>query len=956
MAAMAVQRGHRTSDRMRAVANTLSCLGFLAGFAWFLTRLAGWPLPDHWPTATELLALADHPLSGPFLRNLGACLGWLFLAMLTFAIVVETLARLTRHRLRLRLPAPLRVFAAGVVGASIIGLITAPAHAKTTSAGPPQKLPAAAALATPSPALTHVTTTTAGKVTFVIRDQRYHVLVRRGDTMSKIARQWLGDANRWPEICKLNNHRHFPAVGGTLHDCDLIYPRWDLKLPADATPPPAAVAQTPRKPPAGSTPAETTTPPPGASPQSSSSSTPAPAATSQSPGTIDDQTSHRPDDTGIDLPGGWLTTALAAALAAAAARMWLHRRHRYKPGPITATTSDGPTHAEPLTALAQIQRAARRTDQPDPSDPEPTDPAGNPHPNRRQTPKPATRTTPDLAGIGDLPLAAGLGLTGPAADAAARALVVAQLAEPHTTEVDSPRVILPELTAHQLGITASPPHPQMIIVASTADAMTHLEEQIIHRTRITTDLADTSTVPGADDPPLPRLLLITDLPEPAQQTRLATGLALGAKVNIGSIILGDWPHGPVLRVNADGTTDTDGSRLSVMDIPTTLETLSMLHESSAHRPALRHTVASTTPASEPAAHHHDPPPATEAPPDVGPPPAQPAHPDNTTPEAITPAKVRLRVFGVPAVLAPDGRPMPGLRESGRELLTYLAVNPGPQDIRRIRATLFPHADRKRGEERLLTNASVLRKCVRQSIALASPGTNTTKINALVNTRGKYHLDPDLVTIDLWTAKHAYQAAIAATDQQSRRAHLLAAADAITGPLAGDDDFPWIDIDRESVRQFQITVLAQAAEATSDDPHTSRAMLDKACTIDPLSEELARRAMHAAATVGDADAIRRQLRTLRSALADVGIDIDSDTEQLAQKLLDDLNHHLPAPQPRSPEPFAGASQDRTGPDDHAAANPDRHDGGHCPATGPLTALPYVRRSIRPAAETADHHDA
>src|SRR5205814_1210982 len=79
-------------------------------------------------------------------------------------------------------------------------------------------------------------------------DIGYYV-VRRGDTLSSIARGHLGDANRWPEICDLNWHRHFPTVGGTLRDCDLIYPGWDLALPADAQPPTGAVPAPPPTPP-----------------------------------------------------------------------------------------------------------------------------------------------------------------------------------------------------------------------------------------------------------------------------------------------------------------------------------------------------------------------------------------------------------------------------------------------------------------------------------------------------------------------------------------------------------------------------------------------------------------------------------------------------------------------------------------------------------------------------------
>jgi DNA-binding SARP family transcriptional activator len=76
--------------------------------------------------------------------------------------------------------------------------------------------------------------------TFLVGSTSYSYPVTRGDTLSAIARDWLGDADRWPEICKLNWHRHWSGLAGRLTDCNLIYPGWTLNLPEDAVPPPPA--------------------------------------------------------------------------------------------------------------------------------------------------------------------------------------------------------------------------------------------------------------------------------------------------------------------------------------------------------------------------------------------------------------------------------------------------------------------------------------------------------------------------------------------------------------------------------------------------------------------------------------------------------------------------------------------------------------------------------------------
>lgn len=47
--------------------------------------------------------------------------------------------------------------------------------------------------------------------------------VKQGDTLSKIARDVLGDMSLWPELCRINN----------ISNCDLIHPGTVLQLPSD---------------------------------------------------------------------------------------------------------------------------------------------------------------------------------------------------------------------------------------------------------------------------------------------------------------------------------------------------------------------------------------------------------------------------------------------------------------------------------------------------------------------------------------------------------------------------------------------------------------------------------------------------------------------------------------------------------------------------------------------------
>ena len=183
-------------------------------------------------------------------------------------------------------------------------------------------------------------------MTVLVGDTAYQYEVARGDTLSKIARAWLDDPGRWPEICDLNRHRHLDG-GARLTDCDLIYPGWQLRLPADATPPttakPAPDDRDDTPPPVKPEPAEPTppaAPEPTHTPEAPDSTAPGtpPTVDTPAPGADAQQTSTpraSSDSDGITLPGGsYIPWTLAAAISAAAAMVWLQRRRRYQPGTV----------------------------------------------------------------------------------------------------------------------------------------------------------------------------------------------------------------------------------------------------------------------------------------------------------------------------------------------------------------------------------------------------------------------------------------------------------------------------------------------------------------------------------------------------------------------------------------------------------------------------------------------
>jgi two-component SAPR family response regulator len=514
------------------------------------------------------------------------------------------------------------------------------------------------------------------------------------------------------------------------------------------------------------------------------------------------------------------------------------------------------------------------------------------------------------AGVGTLPASAGLGLTGPAALDAARALLVATLTSGHADDPDAQgKAIVPAATlATLLGVSAVDlgPMRRLTVAPSFADALTLLEEEIIRRSRVIADheAADVPTLRGTDAlaEPLPQLLLIADVPDGGWHARLTTAIRLGTAVEIGTALIGDWQPGTTLTVAADGaTTGGDAQRVAVLDTTATSEILTMLREAHGDAAALTATTASTTPRDAPA-------PPTPAPHQTRPSTvdddeqaAEPATAPTATPTGRTTAPtsglVSVRVLGPPAILGADGKPVRGLRAKSLELLVYLAVHRRGASLDDTMEAIWGDATPRRAAERLSTCVGNLRSVIR---AVAQPATKTNDadgeahrrkpppIEPVVNTGGHYHLDPALLHVDWWTMLDEYAQVATATDDTSRLAHLQAAIAAIGGGLADGADYDWIDTDREHARRHMVKIYPQAAALLTDtDPHQARVYYDLACELDPLSDDLARRAMHAAARVGDADTIRDRLTALRRELDDAGIELDPQTEQLAASLLRDL---------------------------------------------------------------------
>ncbi|PTA43524.1 LysM peptidoglycan-binding domain-containing protein [Micromonospora sp. RP3T] len=866
----------RVSSVIRPVRATVATAVFLAGVPALLVSLDGNPL-RRWPSWAQLVAWFDQPnerFTSTVLAGAAVWAVWLLWGVLGLLLIAELIALVTRWRIPvLRLPAPLHRLVFGLAGTAAIA-VTSVGQLNAGGVRPPAAVDAAEAVAIPQQALAQ------GPALIQVGNTRYLYTVERHDTLSKIAKEWLNDAGRWPEICRMNKHRHFPQVGGTLRDCDLIYPGWELRLPADAQPPQtASPARRPRSPRPGTVapspppsnlpeaPQSTDPPTPenqetDATPRSSSPTAPT-AADSGSPTDAPTWSSSLPEADGTQHPGDtdhqrglqltsaeWLPWSLAAAISAAAVLVWRQRRRRY-----TGDPHDDPPFDLPAP-VAELRRAVVR----------------NPE-------LPHSDDGAPLATLVPLP-SGGVGLVGDGAATAARAALVAVLASggPQHPDARGEVVIDAATFATLLGadMTTVSSWPRLHITDTLDDALTMIQTLLLHRSR----LLDEQTLTDPDEQlrpeapeaeGLPPVVLIAETPAAAAEARIKAALAVGASRQVFGVLLGEWHPGVTIDIAPDGRTTLKSGqpteplppRLPVLEPSTAIQTLTALREAQTGEPSA--TISPAEPAAVVALHasRND-----TAPQD------QPA-PIPTPSDAVA-GKARLRVLGPPRIegITKPGRP---LRAKALELAVFLACHPDGVTTRDVGEYLEPDARLSQADQRVHTNASNLRH------VLGRAGDVETKNAYVIKSAGRYRLDPTTVDVDVWTLRDLMRHATIATGPR-RHELLTAACELYDAPLAEGQDYEWLQPHRETVRRWGTEAhLLLADDLLNPDPQAASDLLDKAIVLDRYNEALYTKAMQARHALGDVGGIRTLLRALTRALADLDTQPSEDTIALAARL-------------------------------------------------------------------------
>lgn len=527
------------------------------------------------------------------------------------------------------------------------------------------------------------------------------------------------------------------------------------------------------------------------------------------------------------------------------------------------------------------------------------------------------------------PTGAGLGLVGPGAAGAARAIAASVLSAgaPDRTG-DLARLIIPAADlAALLGITTqqlpalTAGVPELVVTADLAAALSEAEVNALLRTRLLeeTGAADLDAMakhyPEQED--CPPLVLM------ASPQRFATGRISAliddcAHLRITAVLLGSHPRSATVFVEPDGSATGPGlaewtsTRLFDLSADSLAVALRLLAEAAGHQvepppdPAAELTVVEAEPehaAAGPADAHTDA--RIDGPAPVAASTATPmtregeqaistprlvlaAGPAEQTAQAQLEAwatrPVRISVLRSLRIEA-GGEPVTKLRSQARPIAALLAWKGGAGITdEQIDAACWPDEDdfervRRWRQDGLKSLRSRLRE---------STGRKTSQFIPLRDRRD-YLLDPEHTTVDLWLLRALDHAAGTARDEQAKLRWLELAVPLCAGQFLIEEtgyDFAWADAPRVTVKAEQVSVLTRYAElaAENEQPDAALAALRQAAALADDNEYVYRRMFELLAALGRRAEIAAQMEVLTAAADAMGATVHPATRELAARLL------------------------------------------------------------------------
>jgi DNA-binding SARP family transcriptional activator len=906
----------RIAQGLLAAAGLLALVVMLP---WALWHYVGWPLPDHLPTWAEIEGLLLGPMTGAFLLDGLACLGWIAWAAFSLEVLrcAVDLARSGVEAARTAdwsAAGPVHALAGVLVGAvmvSVLGNRLIQAPVASASATPESGSQIVATATVSHHAVIGGGSADAGRYPASVTVLSPHNGVH--DSLWRIAQRTLGDGGRWPEIFELNKGKPQPN-GHRLTTPSLIFPGEELALPSEAR-----LAAAPPQQPAD--PDQSSPPPPSAPPPTATS---VPPSTGQTPPETVGTHSKSAEEPGFRWGAElFVGLGLAAAISAALKVARYRYRSRYRPG--SGDRDDLPV----APVVYQLRLAHLRAEQTDSEPAQPPLMVGAP-----------TSLSPTLApGLGvrdghevalNLAAARGLGLVGAGATAAARALLMTMLATATEATLFIPADDLTSVLGRETPDEQLP--SALRVVAGLDAALDVVEAEILVRASAG---RDRDTEPGTSPP----LVLVTR--PPAHHRRLQAVLDNGAQFGVTGLVLGQWQPGVTVYVRQDGTVSASGpglgealrgTRMFRLGGDDAADMLDLLRQAKP-QPIPPDTSYLAVPLLAPhartagtsTAENDRRVPSSEAPPEAGrssavdlevtaavehtapstsrleilaPSPAQSLQVRLQTPAAEIPsasttsredntAGVHITVTvlgGLRVHWHPEPGCGTGLREitgalqpRTQELLVLLALHPEGVTRDALVSALWGQDPPVRPTNALHTALSR----IRAALASATGGAVSDIVSV---TNGRYQLDPAIVDVDYWHFARAVTARRTATTDQARIDAYRDVLNAYSGALADGMSAEWIEPVREAIRRDAIDAVAALARALVDtDPQQTLDLLEIARAFDPHNELLYRDIMRLQERLGQLDAIPRTLTLLTTRLAEVDATPTPQARGLAEQL-------------------------------------------------------------------------
>ena len=901
-------------------------LALVIGLPWALVHFVGWPLPDSIPSAGEIQGVLLNPMSTQLLLDVLACLCWIvwfFFMLDVLRWTVEAARGVAWPQVH---PAtPLNGLAAALIGAIVVTVLTNRAsttHSATTALLAADHSPAtvtapfAPSSVRPLAAVQHARPVAAPAPPGMVRVTEEVRAPQNGiyDSLWRVSVRIFNDGNRWPELFELNRGV-LQRDGHVLEVPHLVRPGWKIDALVPAPPGPAD-AHADDQPEAAQPPSTTASPSPAA------------PTTSKTPAQPDGSDRGDAGDSaaGLDLGTGAFVSVILAGLITAAGlsvRMWHRRQYRIGSG-------DRVDVQQPIAPVVRSLRLAHSEHGGRESNhdleviglPTSADPTASNSGDQDLASPVATRV-----GVRhgrevalDLARTRGLGLTGPGASGAARALLLHLLAN-EEDHGGMTRILLPVADLGQIfpGVDVGELPSTVTVVESLDVALDEMETALLTRAR---QLVDEDRAQLAADS-----LVLLGSPAAHAERRLQAVLDNGSTLGLVGVLLGQWRSGATVRVRQDGSvaaTSTGAgdalaeTRLFTLPTDDAAELLKLLREAEGPNDQISAPAGGVPAASvsDPQIEH-----------DAGvdhergslestlPPveaeaqsaellvkklqPAEPeARPADDREQSAAHRPLALRVLGpVELLLDVDGDTPRALTSvltpKQREVLVFLALHPHGARREALNDAIWPDARPPRPFNSLHNALSLLRR----ALGKATDGAITDLVR---NDDGRYHLDGALISTDYEQLRQSLGKHNPIDEHGVARLHR--AADLYRADLAEDLAAPWLEPFRESIRRDVLDALAVLIRANGDiNPEATLALLERTRKLDPYNEGVYRDIVRCQAQLGQYAAIQRTLRLLITTLDEIG---QRPTKQTLD-LVDFLERRGNALRPESPGDVAAS---------------------------------------------------